>query len=177
MIFQDAREVRASEAMPGATRKMTPLLGTALITWREDNYRDSLVTTWANLRADREGSLRAQKQLHVEDAFPVVVAVSDVAREGEKSVDKPRAIVFGSDSLLIDQPPVPAGIDEVRQQIVSDSLDWLRERNASIGVTPRKLPVFMLEKPVEWSSQLVLLLMIAMGIATVGGGVWLSRRR
>jgi hypothetical protein len=177
LIFQDTRDVRPGEAMPGVQRRAIPLLGTGLITWREDGFRENLATVWASLRADKEGSLLAQKQVHLREAFPVAVAVVETSRAGDKTVDRPRAIVFGSDSILIDQPPVPSGIDEVRQQLFSDCIDWLRERDSTQGIPPRKLPVFVLEKPVDWTSQVVLLLMIAMGIAVVGGGVWLSRRR
>jgi hypothetical protein len=174
LIFQDAREVRPIEAAPGSPRRVTPLLGTGLVTWRENNFRENLLVAWTNLVNDP--ALRQEKQLR-EHAFVMAVGVLETSREGEKTIEKPRAMVFGSDSILIDQPTVPSGIEEVRQQIVSDSVDWLRERQSSIGVAPKKLPVFYLEKRVEWSSQFVLLLMIGMGIAVVGGGVWLSRRR
>lgn len=174
LIFQDAREVRPIESAPGSPRRVIPILGTGLVTWREDNYRENLLAAWAKFADDK--NLRQEKQLR-EHAFMMAVAVLETSREGEKTIEKPRAMVFGSESILIDQPPVPNGVEEVRQQIVSDSLDWLRERQSSMGVSPKKLPVFLLEKKVEWSSQFVLLLMIGMGIAVVGGGVWLSRRR
>ena len=178
MIFQDAREVKPLEGPPVPSRRVTPLLGTGLVTWQEDNFREDLILMYERLLNSKDGELIAQKKVKTRgQAFVMAVAVLETSRDGDKTIEKPRALVFGSDSILIDQPPTPAGIDEIRQQMVSDSLDWLREREASIGVTPRKLPVFILEKRVEWSSQFVLLLMIAMGIAVVGGGVWLSRRR
>jgi hypothetical protein len=177
MIFQDCREVRAGEMMPGAKLRAVQMLGTGGITWREESFRESLALTWTNLRADEGGNLRAQKDLHPRNAFSVAVAVVETLTAGEKTIERPRMIVFGSDSILIDQPPVPAGIDEVRQQLISDSIDWLRERDSTQGIPPRKLPVYLLDKPIDWTSQFVLLLMIGMGIAVVGGGVWLSRRR
>jgi hypothetical protein len=182
LFLQNAREVKPAEPMPGVQRKVTPLFGTAagMVTWKEDGFRENLITAWNNIRTDPggvRGQIAARKQLKFRDSFPVAVASVESSGKGDKAAERPRAIVFGSDSILIDQPQVPAGIEEVRHQLVSDCVDWLRERDTTIGVAPRKLPVFILEKPVDWSSQLVLLLMIAMGIAVVGGGVWLSRRR
>jgi hypothetical protein len=176
MVFQDCREVRAGEPMPGGQRRTVQLLGTISVTWKEEGFRESLTLTWANLRADPKGPLAAEKQVRREP-FSVAAAVVETSTVGEKTIERPRVLVFGSDSILIDQPPVPAGIDEVRQQLISDSIDWLRERDSTLGIPPRKLPVYLLDKPIDWTSQFVLLLMIAMGIAVVGGGVWLSRRR
>lgn len=177
MIFQNCREVRSGEMMPGAKLRTVQLLGTAATTWREGNFTDSLTLTWANLRADQGGALRAEKDVHSRNPFSVAAAVVESSTVGEKNIDRPRVIVFGSDSVLIDQPPVPAGVDERRQQLISDCIDWLRERDSAQGIPPRKLPVYLLDKPIDWTSQLVLLLMIALGIGVVGGGVWLSRRR
>ena len=56
-------------------------------------------------------------------------------------------------------------------------MDWLRERDASIGIKPRKVGTFALEKPIDWPAQAVLLALVTMGITVLGVGVWLSRRR
>lgn len=177
LVFQDTRPLKALEPTPGSKRKVTPLLGTALVTWLEESFKINLLSAWEEVANDRTGAIRARKQVHPREAFPVAVAITESTREGEKTAEKPRAIIFGSDSVLIDQPPVPSGIDEVRAQFFSDNVDWLRERDASIGIAPRKLPIFILEKKVEWSTQAMLVFMICIGIGVVGGGVWLSRRR
>jgi hypothetical protein len=37
--------------------------------------------------------------------------------------------------------------------------------------------MFALEKPIDWPTQVVLLVMVTIGITALGAGVWLSRRR
>ena len=67
--------------------------------------------------------------------------------------------------------------EEYRQLVFSDSVDWLREREAGLGIPPRKAPTYTIGKPPDWLSLFTLLAMMMVGIIGAGVGVWLSRRR
>jgi len=177
MFMENTRPVRPAPAgPPGGPSRASPLLRTLVPTWEEDSFTADLVKVFEQLRNDREGKFQAEKRLH-DTAVPVAVAVTDPAPPGGKGDPKPRAVVFGSDSVLQDRPAINVGREEFRQQLVSDLVDWLRERDASIGIKPRKVGTFALEKPIDWPAQAVLLALVTMGITVLGVGVWLSRRR
>ena len=171
LLLRDTRPVRSPPAPPGGQRRISPLMGTDMITWQDDDYSRSAEATFAAMRNDRQ--LAQEKKLS-----PRPVAVAAAAFEtGEKGAKRPRAIVFGTDTFLQDQTPISAGPEEYRQLLVSDGIDWLRERNTTVGITPRKVGVFALDKPIDWTSQAVLMALVAVGITVLGVGVWLSRRR
>jgi len=173
-VIRDARPVGRGQAMPGGQYRVSPILGTDMATWQEKDYSRPLDALWSEIRTDAKA--RAEKQF-TQRPVSVAVAVTQPTQAGEKSVQKPRMMVFGTDTFLKDKAPALAGAEEFRHQLFSDSIDWLRERESSIGIAPRKLGTFALEKPIELSSQLVLLALVTVGIAVLGGGVWLSRRR
>jgi hypothetical protein len=171
-LAADTRPVHSAQPGPGAPpRKVNLLMGTALITWQENDFADP-TATFAAMRGNRQ--LQQEKKL-TDRAIAMAAAVTDTV--GEKGAKRPRAIVFGTDTFLQDQTPVPSVSEEYRHLLVSDSIDWLRERNATVGITPRKIGVFTLEKPIDWASQAVLMALVAVGISALGIGVWLSRRR
>ena len=86
-------------------------------------------------------------------------------------------LVFASDSLLSDRPAFDLTSPEIRQDLFGSSIDWLREREASIGIKPRAVNLYVLPKPIEISSKLTLLGMITLGLGALGVAVWYSRRR
>jgi len=173
-VIRDARPVGRGQAMPGGAYRVSSILGTDMVTWQERDYSRPLDALWSEIRTDPKA--RTDKQFS-QRPVSVAVAVTQSAQAGEKSVQKPRMMVFGSDTFLNDRAVVVAGAEEFRHQLFSDSIDWLRERESSIGIPPRKLGTFALEKPIELSSQFVLLALVTVGIAVLGAGVWLSRRR
>jgi hypothetical protein len=173
-MVRDTRPMRPAQVPPGGQRRVSLLMGTAMITWQEDDYTRAPDAIFAAMRTDRQ--LQQEKKL---SARPVVVAaaVIDSVGTGEKATKRPRALIFGTDTFLQDQSPIASGPEEYRQLLLSDGIDWLRERNATVGITPRKVGVFVLEKKIEWSSQAVLMALVAVGITVLGVGVWLTRRR
>jgi hypothetical protein len=171
-LVQDARPVHSAQGPPtGPQRRVSLLMGTDVITWQENDFSDP-AATFAAMRGNRQ--LQQEKKL---TDRPISVAAAVVETVGDKGAKRPRALVFGTDTFLQDQTQVPSGPEEYRQLLVSDGIDWLRERNATVGITPRKVGVFTLEKPIDWTSQVVLMALVAVGITVLGVGVWLSRRR
>jgi hypothetical protein len=171
-VFRDTRIVRKAGTPPTGNRRVSYLLATAVVTLREDDFSRTADEDIAAMRGNPH--LADEKKL-TPQALPVAVAVADPV--GDKGATRPRALVFGSDTFLLDQSPGLNTPEEFRQLLVSNGIDWLRERSAASGIAPKKVGVFTLDKPIEWSSQAVLLAMITIGIAVLGVGVWLSRRR
>lgn len=171
-VFRDTRMVRKAPAPPGGNRQVSYLLGTESITFQDDNYSQPPAALIAAMRGNPE--LQREKKL-TQRAWPVAVAVADTV--GEKRDKRPRALVFGSETFLLDRPEGLNAPEELRQLMVGDGIEWLRGRSAASGIAPRKVGVFTLERPIEWSSQAVLLGLVSVGIAVLGLGVWLSRRR
>ncbi len=175
MIFQDVRVVRPAPAMQGAPTVASPVFRTDLITWLEDDYV-SFSASYDLLRSENGGAARRDKQYNQFSKSMGVAVAKPAGRGADKSPAKPQMVVLGSDTFLLDKQPVPTD-DAIRQQLFSDLIDWLRERDSAVGISPRKVAVYSIEKPIEWSSQFVLLGMVTIGIVVLGGGVWLSRRR
>jgi hypothetical protein len=178
LLSRDSRPIRPAQAPPGGRFRVSPLMGTGLPVWQEADYSQPIDLRWAALQADQTGAL-AQELRWSPRPVPLVCAVAETSPgpENQKATPKPRLVVFGTDTFLQDQAMVPTAAEESRQLLLSGSIDWLRERNANIGVTPRKVGVFVLEKPIDWTSQLIVLAVVAVGIGAMGVGVWLSRRR
>lgn len=175
--LEDARPVRPGA--PGGPFRASPLLGTVVLTWTEESFATRPQDTLERLvRAakEKDPSVEAEKQVS-ERGVPVAVAVTEPPAPGGKGAPRPRAIVFGSDTLIQDHSPIQIGGEEYRQQLASDCIDWLRERDTAVGIKPRNLGTFVLEKPIDWPSQVALLALVAVGVASLGIGVWLSRRR
>jgi hypothetical protein len=177
LVLKDARPIRPVPGAPGRSpERASPLFGTAMLTWQETDFLKPADLAWTELRGDQTGELAQQKNA-TPRPVPVAVVVTDPVPPGGKGNPRPHLIVFGSETFLQDQVAVPVGPEEFRQQFVSDTIDWLRERDASIGIPPRKLGMFALEKQIDWPSQVVLLAMVTVGVTALGVGVWLSRRR
>lgn len=174
LLLENTRPMRPGP--PGGAYRATPLMGTFGLVWLEESFNTDPARTFAQLRQDKDGTFAAEKRVS-ERPVPVAVAVTQPPAPGGKGDPQPRMVVFGSDTLLLDRPAIEAGREEYRQQLVTDLLDWLKGRSASIGIKPRKVGIFALEKPIDWPSQLVLLVMVTGGITALGVGVWLSRRK
>jgi hypothetical protein len=175
LLVQNVRSVTPAQSAMGPAHA-TPIFVTAVVTWQESDYSKPLEAWMADFRNDRTGALLREKRF-TDETVPVAVAVTDNSGAGDKQVRKSRAIVFGTDSLIDDRPAVPAGPEQYRQFIMSDGIDWLREREGSFGISPQKVSEFALEKRIDWTSQAVLMALVTVGITVLGVGVWLSRRR
>jgi len=179
LLLKDCRPMRAAD-QPNPALRVTRLLGTprSFPTWREGDYAAPVAVAWETMRADRTGGLARQKQFS-QAPQALAFAVSAVLPGGspDKPAEQPRMVVFASDTVVADNAAFGVVPPEFQQQIVSDSADWLREREASIGVKPRTVPLYRLPAPIELASKMTLLGMITVGLAGLGVAVWYSRRR
>ena len=172
LILKDVRPIQPG---PNAgTFRVTPILATFKTTWREDDLLRSPTLTISEL--GRDPQFRVAKRYSTSPTS-VAVSVSETTTVAGKPVTKSRMIVLGTETFLQDSSPVSVGAEEFRQQFFSDSIEWLKERDANIGIPPRKLGIFILDKPIESSSQIMLMALVTVGIVAFGVSVWLSRRR
>ena len=145
--------------------------------WLEPDYLTPAATAFTAITGNPE--VAAQKEYGAAQV-PLAVAVTEPPAPGAdaKKGDRPRAIVFASETPLLDRPEGPMAVsEELRQLVFADCVDWLREREANLGIPPRKAATFTVGKPPDLMSLLTLLAMMVVGTAALGVGVWLSRRR
>lgn len=182
LLFKDCRPILPAPGGPGPYRPH-PMLATRprFQTWLEKDWGTAAATVVGQFKAvagDEEAfnKLAAEKQLS-RAAVTVAVASTEANKTDPDKPEKPRAIVFGSDSLLADQSDIDLRNDEYRALLFADLIDWLRERDANLGIPPRKKHVFELGTGPDLTGLLMLLAILIVGISGLGLGVWLSRRR
>ena len=180
LTYKNARAIRAIPAPPGGQFAIHLVTGTpsGARFWQEPDWSTSAAETAERMEGDKSGQLKSDKQFG-RASVALAVAVTESAPGGDPSKpgpSKPRLLVFGSDSLLQDRAD-PVSQEPFRQLVFSDCVDWLREREASLGIPPKKTPTYTIGKAPEWLSLFTLLGMMVIGIGGLGVGVWLSRRR
>jgi gliding motility-associatede transport system auxiliary component len=180
LLFKNARPVQPAQ---GGPFKVTRILGTIPFRqsrflrgyWQEEDFGTSAEQAARAMAADPD--LRVRKQLSAGSVSVAVAVTEGGSPEPGGAPAKPRMLVFGSDTLLEDRPEFPVIPDEYRHLIFSDCLDWLREREANLGIPPKKESTYRVTKPASLQSLLMLVGIVLTGIATLGIAVWLTRRR
>lgn len=179
-VLKNCRPVTAVPGGPG-TYRTHALMGTPTRapTWQEADWNTPAAEFIRQLEAaDEEGARKlAAERLVGRASVTVGMAVTEGSGSDPRAPGKPRLIVFGSDTMLLDGQDLDLGNQEYRALSLADSLDWLRERNNNLGIPPRKTNLFQLGKGPDIISLLTLLGVMVIGIGGLGIGVWLSRRR
>jgi hypothetical protein len=176
LLLKDCRPVRPGQGPPGSLRTHQLLTTVPRARHWLDDFKSSAITTFNQITSDP--AVAAAKQYSTAPV-PVAVAVTEGGAAADpKKGERPRMIVYGSDTSLQDRAEGPVAVPEdFAQLVLSDSIDWLREREASLGIPPKKAATYTIGRPPEWSSLLTLLAIMTVGIGGLGVGVWLSRRR
>jgi hypothetical protein len=180
LLMKDCRPVQPAPPGPGPFRTHG-LFGTVSRqpTWQEKDWNTAAATVVRQFEeAPDEDTLRrlmSEKQLS-RSSVPVAVAATEASNEpGGK--ERPRAIVYGSDSPLADRQDFDLQNAEFRALLLASQLDWLREKEVNLGIPPRKEYSFQLGKGPDLTGLLILLAVMIVGLSGLGLGVWLSRRR
>lgn len=147
-------------------------------TWRERDYATPPAVAWEAIKADKLGPV-AKEKFYSEIPQPLMFVSSVVTDETnpERPKFSPRMVVFASDTFASDRSVANLIRPETQHQVLADCVDYLREREATIGIQPRLVPIYKLPKAIEFSNKLSLLGMVVLGVAALGTGVWYSRRR
>jgi hypothetical protein len=177
LLMKNARPVRGT---PGQEFRTHLVLGTPArkAYWQEADWRTRAEVAVQEMRNDETGQKAAEKQLSLASVSVAVAVTQQPAPSSDpKGGERPRILVFGSDSPLLDRGEEIAVNEDYRQLVFSDCVDWLREREGGLGIPPRKAPTYTIGKPPDWLSLFTLLAMMMVGIVGAGLGVWLSRRR
>jgi hypothetical protein len=180
LLMKDCRPVQPAPPGPGPFRTHG-LFGTVSRqpTWQEKDWNTAAATVVRQLEeaADEDAMRRilAEKQFS-RSSVPVAVAATEASNDpGGK--ERPRAIVYGSDSPLADRQDFDLQNGEFRALLLAAQLDWLREKEVNLGIPPRKEHTFELGKGPDLTGLLILLAVMIVGLSGLGLGVWLSRRR
>ena len=134
--------------------------------WQEADWRTRADVAIQEMLNDQTGQKAAEKQLSPA-SVSVAVAVTQQPAPGpdSKGGERPRMLVSGSDSPLLDRGAEISVNEEYRQLVFSDCVDWLREREGGLGIPPRKAPTYTIGKPPDWLSLFTLPAMMMVGIA------------
>jgi hypothetical protein len=142
--------------------------------WEEEDFSAPFAKVAELIRTDAE--VRTQKRFgHGPLVLTTAVTEGNDPNNPEKAA--PRMILFSSDMPIQDQPEIPLIPDSNRFQVLSDALDWLRERDSNLGIPPKKEAIYQITNPSSGRSLLVLMGTIMAAIVGLGVAVWLSRRR
>lgn len=157
----------------GPAYRAVPLLLTIdrdRFTWTEDHryVRGEFESAFKELQSNP--AVRVSKQL-TDDPRPVAVAVS------ESQGDVGRIVVVGNSYFVSDDLATKAGGEPPGFDLVSGSVDWLRDRPLGIEVKPKTYVDFKWPPTTDENRGLFLPLLLAVTVvAGLGICVWLVRR-
>jgi hypothetical protein len=180
-VFQVAysRPVRVSEG-PGnpalrAEALLTTLQGLPVFT------ESSLTARPSQILDQMEREPKQQERLTTR--LPLAAVVTESAGPppspmgGPPPAAKPRLAVFGS-ATWVSNPYVDEQSPLPNFDLFVSTLDWLRERPTNIGVEPRTLKTYTMDRSVNPARLLFLPPLLALvAILGLGAGVWVVRRR
>ncbi|MEZ6142522.1 MAG: Gldg family protein [Zavarzinella sp.] len=143
--------------------------------WQEASYESSIQTVWEQMLQQGQPILEAKR--FTMEPVSVAVAVSDrPATQEAKPI--PRMVVFGSDLMLLDNSQIGRFVGPEKQAaLVSQSIDWLRQRNINLGIPLKKPNSYQLPTGTEKSTYLYLLLLATVIIGGGGLSVWYLRQK
>jgi hypothetical protein len=133
------------------------------------------------LKVVEEMGRNVQARARLTSALPLAVLVSESggppSMGGPPPSGKPRLAIFGDASFVIN-PLVDEKRNEPNFDLFASTLEWLSERPSNIGIEPHVYKTYSLDPKVN-STRLLLLpaLLAFIGIAGLGAGVWVIRRR
>ena len=117
----------------------------------------------------------------------LAVAVSETKGQGlppghpgASKDSTPRLLVFGDGTWVSNSMMGGADTADTHMDLFTSSLAWLRERpTIGEGATGRERTTFSLGVTDEQATRLVFLpgVLMLIGVVTLGGGVWVMRRR
>jgi hypothetical protein len=184
--WTDVRTVRAQERPPmdphggaagGRYQGEQLLLSILPGAWAETNLRANPRALVEDLRKpDHRKELEAKLS---PKPLPVAVAVSDTQGSGQQG-GQPCLVVFGNAGWL-DSSQMTEGRDNDRFDLFRSTLSWLRGRQdiGKSAPTLKQTPEYVPSITQNTYDRMLLLPvgLVTLGIITVGGGVWLVRRR
>jgi hypothetical protein len=180
-LMYNPRVLRAAPAGGpggGRTQVLLETPGRGRFTWEEGDWATPAEETQETFRQGGEAADRlAAEKRRTGAAVPLAIAATEPVTGDSKRAERARAIVYASDSDLWDRSPLELAPIEVRALVVSDSIDWLRDREASLGIPARLTHTYEIGKAPDSTGLVMPLAIMFVTIVGLGVGVWLSRRR
>jgi hypothetical protein len=192
-VMRPARPVRSQPSGPPG---MSPFTTEAVLVADRELYpwaeSDLSLTVEQLKRAMSRNEELAERKLGPgqQNPIPLAVAVSEgppfnphmgMMAPPPSGEQTPRLVVFGSVTMA-SNARVTEEVDSSDFDYLAGCFDWLRGKNNSIGIGPKKSSVFGLSPSLKqsgnfWAFVLLPTMIICLGIIGTGTGVWLVRRR
>lgn len=185
MMFENARPLNVAANPPGASRfNAQSLLQTRTFSWPEGNFDAEPTDIVSDI--SKNAQMRKQKATECKpETIGAVVTESNVdpsdphAAMRAATEQKPRMVVFGNASMasnrnMQEQARTPYF------SLIASCIEWLREKEANIGIEPKKRDAFVLmPKTKDEGFRMIFLppILIVTAILGLGTGVWIMRRR
>jgi hypothetical protein len=180
VLTAGVRVVRPARGAANPSLRAEPLLTTLpqFGAWTET---DMTVDPNQTLAAFEKNPDLARKRVS-STPIPAAVVVTESAPPMHPPTEappapKPKLVVFG-DATMVGNAFAGEGLATSNFAFFASTLDWLSERPTSVGVGSRSLKYYTMDPTVSGVSLIVLPGLIALvGIAGLGLGVWVVRRR
>jgi hypothetical protein len=190
-LFSDCRSVKANPSGAGAASRYNAEVifrAPRGICWSDTDIKGDIKEQVDAMIKDPEGRRILQQKIN-EGPVPVAVAVSEPKEAPPSPGDphafmrnrdqEPRLVVFGAANWVANQA-MSERSNSGNYELLASTLSWLRER-PDIGkqADPKERKVFVMSASEEvlgniwWLPALVILV----GIISLGGGIWIVRRR
>jgi hypothetical protein len=180
VLTRGVRVVRPSRSAANPSLRAEPLLTTLpqMGAWTETDMTVDPNQTLNDFERNPDLTRKRVSQSPLPAAVVVIESAPPVHPPTEAPPPpKPRLVVFG-DATLIGNALVGEGSPASNFAFFASTLDWLAERPTSVGVGSRSLKYYSMDPTVSGVSLIVLPGLIALvGIAGLGLGVWVVRRR
>ena len=176
-VMQNPRVLRTAPGGPGGNRThvllQTP--GRGLFTWEEGDWNTPAELAQEIFAQKGEAADRLAAEKHRTGAsVPLAIAATDPTPGDSKRAERARVIVYASDFDLMDRNLDLVPI-EYRALLVSDNIDWLRDREANLGIPAKKTHTYEIGKGPDLTGLVTLLAIMVVVIGGIGLGVWLAR--
>jgi hypothetical protein len=194
LVFIGARPVRpaGSPGMSLFVPEAVLVADSDYLPWVENNLSlDYLEKTLRDMSRNQQ-LLERKLQPGRQNPIPLGLAISESSMPPNPHMgmmappprgdQTPRLVVIGSASMASNAIISAQFVDSSNADYLASSIDWLKGRTNSIGISPKKSSIYALPASLQqsanyWSFVLLPALLILLGVVGAGTGVWLVRRR
>jgi len=141
--------------------------------WKETTERVNIRQVAEQFEKDEKGALLEAKEFS--ETSKIVAVVSSKGDEEGKPA-KPRLILVSATSILPTSGD-PQASSEAKNSIIPSMLDHLQERDAGLGIQPKKLPTYKPTGSFDLLNRMLFMLLVMGVVVGLGITVWFARRR
>lgn len=183
-LVDNTRVIQPAQSGPGGGQrfKAETLLVNYMPAWQETNLKDRPEQLFQDHIQDNADAFKRK----LESPLSIAVGVTEMTgpppnphmfMQQQPTEQKPRLVVIGNSAIASNWFTNARGA-ETGYDFLASSMEWLREREGSIGIEPKKHQLYRLPDDTNpWPFFLMPTALILFGVIGTGTGVWLVRRR